>query len=269
MAQGRSDSARSQAISGSTLICVVNGNPFTAGADGEITFSSDFDFDFDPTDGITSGHSDFIGVAIHEIGHALGFVSGVDIYDYYTFDIAAVGNGNINKQSFLDQYAIGSVLDLYRYGANGGTTTIDWTTSATDKYFSINGGASAFEGKASFAKGTFNGDGDQASHWRAPTASPFCSGLVGIMNPYLCDGTGAIITSQDLGAFDAIGWNLNVDVLAHPEYAFTTKDAYLQYQASLPGVPEPANWALIIGGFGFIGGAMRRRRTTTVRVTFA
>jgi hypothetical protein len=27
-------------------------------------------------------------------------------------------------------------------------------------------------------------------------------------------------------------------------------------------VPEPAQWALIIGGFGMAGGAMRRRRTT-------
>jgi hypothetical protein len=33
-------------------------------------------------------------------------------------------------------------------------------------------------------------------------------------------------------------------------------------------VPEPANWALIIGGFGLAGAAMRRRRST-VRVTYA
>jgi hypothetical protein len=26
-------------------------------------------------------------------------------------------------------------------------------------------------------------------------------------------------------------------------------------------VPEPASWALMIGGFGLIGAAMRRRRT--------
>lgn len=33
-------------------------------------------------------------------------------------------------------------------------------------------------------------------------------------------------------------------------------------------VPEPATWAMMIGGFGLVGGAMRRRRHTT-RVTFA
>ncbi|HEU4970127.1 PEPxxWA-CTERM sorting domain-containing protein [Sphingomonas sp.] len=29
-----------------------------------------------------------------------------------------------------------------------------------------------------------------------------------------------------------------------------------------PGVPEPATWAMMIGGFGLAGGAARRRRTT-------
>ncbi len=34
------------------------------------------------------------------------------------------------------------------------------------------------------------------------------------------------------------------------------------------GVPEPANWALMIGGFGLAGVAARRRRTS-IRVTYA
>jgi len=29
-----------------------------------------------------------------------------------------------------------------------------------------------------------------------------------------------------------------------------------------PSVPEPAAWAMMVGGFGLIGGAMRRRKTT-------
>jgi hypothetical protein len=31
-------------------------------------------------------------------------------------------------------------------------------------------------------------------------------------------------------------------------------------------VPEPASWALMVGGFGLIGGAMRRRSPTGIRV---
>lgn len=36
-----------------------------------------------------------------------------------------------------------------------------------------------------------------------------------------------------------------------------------------PGVPEPSSWALMIAGFGLLGGAMRRRSATTVRVRYA
>ncbi len=33
-------------------------------------------------------------------------------------------------------------------------------------------------------------------------------------------------------------------------------------------VPEPATWALLLIGFGFVGGAMRRRKQT-VQVSYA
>ncbi|HTI30980.1 MAG TPA: PEPxxWA-CTERM sorting domain-containing protein [Sphingomonas sp.] len=34
---------------------------------------------------------------------------------------------------------------------------------------------------------------------------------------------------------------------------------------TIAGVPEPASWALMIGGFGLIGGTLRRRQRTAVR----
>ncbi|HXJ42253.1 MAG TPA: NF038122 family metalloprotease, partial [Bryobacteraceae bacterium] len=58
-------------------------NANNAASDGSITFSTAFNFDFDPTDGITAGEYDFVGVATHEIGHLLGFFSGVDDLDFY------------------------------------------------------------------------------------------------------------------------------------------------------------------------------------------
>ena len=42
------------------------------GVDASITFNSSFSFDFNPSDGITAGQYDFVGIATHEIGHALG-----------------------------------------------------------------------------------------------------------------------------------------------------------------------------------------------------
>ena len=38
------------------------------------------------------------------------------------------------------------------------------------------------------------------------------------------------------------------------------EDLSVNYSAVLPGVPEPASWALMIAGFGMAGAAMRRRR---------
>ena len=34
------------------------------------------------------------------------------------------------------------------------------------------------------------------------------------------------------------------------------------FAGEAPSVPEPANWLLMLGGFGMIGGAMRRRKTS-------
>jgi len=57
-----------------------------------------------------------------------------------------------------------------------------------------------------------------------------------------------------------------------PDYAGSNKFYVFGFQDSdLPGyvaqtiaaVPEPASWALLIAGFGLVGGAMRRRATTT------
>lgn len=39
--------------------------------------------------------------------------------------------------------------------------------------------------------------------------------------------------------------------------------------SSMPGVPEPAEWALMLGGFGVLGTAMRRRRIRTASVVYA
>lgn len=218
-----------------------------SGTDATILFSSTFAFDFDPTDGIAADHYDFIGVAIHEMGHALGFLSGADDFDY------SVG-GNFP----VDEFWWGYASDLFRYSADG---QLNWNFNSPS-YFSIDGGASAFLGDAYFSTGSNYGDGWQASHWKAPGD---CSNFVGIMNPYICSELVDSVSAEDLGFFDAIGWNINVDVLANPGYDFSSADVYNAYSGP---VPEASSWMMMILGFGMLGGAMRYR-TRRSAVSFA
>ncbi len=213
------------------------------GADGSIQFSNQFAFDFDPTDGITPGSFDFVAIAIHEIGHALGFRSGVDIYDGNTNF-----GGNLNNFTFITQ------LDLFRYSAASAALGVnDWQIGST-AYFSIDGGASIYNGGL-FSTGTNFGDGRQASHWKdSPAGVP----QLGILDPTIARGQQGIITSLDLAAFDAIGWNIAYDVIASRGRQFTTASA------TFGAVPEPASWGLLVAGFGFVGTILRRRRMVTV-----
>ena len=207
--------------------------------DGQIAFSNTFAFDFDPRDGISAGTYDFIGVAVHEIGHALGFVSGADDFDYFNGYTGPVDDA---------WWAYG--LDMFRYS---GTGQLDWRPNVPS-YFSVDGGANALL-DGYFSTGAFNGDGNQASHWKEPNQATPCQNFRGIMNPYICNGVGDSVSALDLALFDAIGWNVKFDVLAKSNYVRTSAQMFQAY------VPEPSTWAMLILGFGAVGGLMRRRRT--------
>jgi hypothetical protein len=192
-------------------------------SDGSISFSSLFTWDFDRSDGITPGAFDFVGVAAHEIGHALGFVSGVDILDI-----------NSSGTFFPDNaFTYVSPLDFTRYSAAslaaGGVRTIDWTTGTTTKYFSLDGGSTSLG--ATFSTGDVHGDGQQASHWKDSLG-------IGIMDPTAAPGEFLTISAFDLRAFDLIGYNLQ----------FTSGGS----------VPEPHTAFLTLLGGGLIR-ALRRR----------
>ncbi|MDO6415041.1 NF038122 family metalloprotease [Sphingomonas sp. BIUV-7] len=211
--------------------------------DATIRFNSARAFDFDTRDGFQTASSDFISVAVHEMGHALGFTSAV-----------AQATTNLSRPSNTD---------LFRY--KDGAWNITW---GGDPYFSIDGGATEFMGNAGFSAGP---DGFQTSHWReggrihdGVSCTILTEPQVGILDPTggICQQ--GIVTAQDLAIFDAMGWDLNQNILQNLTYQKTTSSILTDYLASQ--APESSTWAMMIVGFGFVGASMRRR---TTRVTFA
>jgi len=238
----------------------------SASIDGTVRFSTNFNFDFNPTDGISANTFDFIGVAIHEIGHALGFVSGVDFLDVYGIGNNPSGAAQLGYS--LNDTSIYSALDMFRYSADptnvapGAGPSLDLSagTLSGAKYFSIDGGATALFGNT-FSQGRYQGDGQQASHWK-DTAG--CAVGNGLLDPTFCFGQTGVVTGLDLAAYDAIGWNLSVDAL---NYANTSTSVIYRQFANAGAVPETATWGMMILGFGLVGGAMRRR--SAPKVSFA
>ena len=197
-------------------------------------------FDVDRSDGIstTPKEFDFQAIATHEIGHGMGFLSGVDDVDY-------AGVGGIppiaapDNPLDLSDSAIFSVLDLFRtnldtrpplipLGQPDTGLVLDWRFGPpsgpfSKPFFTLDAAAIDPASKLPFSTGTESGDGFQASHWAdAP---------IGVMMPNLDPGIIVDVTALDVLAFNVIGWDL---------------------------VPEPSSAFLL--AVGLIGLAYRRQR---------
>lgn len=197
------------------LFAITNANAKALGllpsnapaVDAVITFNSTVNFDFDPSNGITPGFTDFVGVATHEIGHAMGFISGVDTVD------VATGSGpsaDIDVNGFaagigdLNGFALFSTLDLFRRSEAAFAAdpeALDFTTTDGDVYFSIDADLSDGD-DVLMETGSFNGTGNQASHFLDGFPSR------GILDPTASPGELLLISDNDVVALDVIGFDL-------------------------------------------------------------
>lgn len=154
--------------------------------DATIRMNSEVPFDFNPADGVTSGQFDFVTVATHEIGHALGFSSVVNLLELGPTTAAQLPS---------------TTLDLFRFSAESmgaGRGFSDVTADGRLKYFSVDGGITT---TGPLANGAVFGSGAQADHWREWTFS-------GIMDAQNFPGLQRQIGVLDLKAYDVIGWTV-------------------------------------------------------------
>lgn len=170
-------------------LIAANADPATETNAPSIGFNSSFAFDFDPSDGISADTRDFDAVAVHEMGHALGFVSNVGYYELYAASTKSM-----------------TVWDIFRFRPG---TTLPIFTNAL-RVMSSGGEQRFFDGHPELSTSTgrpdaTGGDGRQASHWKADEQS---GNYLGIMDPSLSAGVRKTMTGNDLQMLETIGYQV-------------------------------------------------------------
>lgn len=156
-----------------------------------IGFNSAFTFDFDPGDGIDADNIDFENAALHEIGHALGFISNVGL-----------------KETSPGIQVRATIWDFFRFrpgrldpGMIGNSPRVQ-ITGGEHIYF--NGDVEY--GLSTSANSGAGGDGRQGSHWKDDALT---GQYVGVMDPTASSGLRGVITAADLTALNYFGYKIN------------------------------------------------------------
>ena len=176
------------------------------GSPPAVGFNSDFNYDFDPSNGVDSDKIDFDSVAVHEIGHVLGFDSNTGYRELDRSLPVAV-----------------SVWDLFRFRPGA---TLDRFSTA-QRVLSSGGSQDYFDGSRELALSTgrpdgTGGDREQASHWKDDRLT---GTYIGIMDPTLADGARDEITENDLAVLSSIGYTVSADQTA-PDAPTITKISF-------------------------------------------
>ena len=171
----------------------------------------------------------------------------------YTFDwqvgtpTAAAGSGAHNTPAvrlhIIDNGIRSEMIweGVYNGGAAGVAPATGWQTAGADSLFYLNL-------RSGPSIGVYTENGQQVnrtiSQWQSFFSdSAYVTGL--------SFGAGSGFGSQFVGYVD----NVNVGVA---DNLFK-----INFETTAAAVPEPASWAMMIGGFGVVGGALRRRKANT------
>jgi Ca2+-binding RTX toxin-like protein len=158
------------------------------GLDGYIQFNNSLDWHHynpnSPNGG--AGSLDFLTMALHEIGHSLGFVSGLD----GLIDTVTQHSGELLTEGV-------TALDLLRHGNSDGIADL---TPGADVGLSLDGGETRLADLES-------GSEYQASHWQSQDDP------IGVMDPTLGYQERINISQQDLTALDILGWDVDAQAL--------------------------------------------------------
>jgi hypothetical protein len=160
---------------------------FSLGPAPAIGFNSEFDFDFNPEDGIDGSSFDFDAVAVHEIGHALGFISNVGAKELSPGAPVAVSMWDIFR--FRPGTTLGTIGTASRILSSGGE----------QRYFVGTQDLGLSTGRADHS----GGDGEQASHWKSDDVT---GRYIGIMDPTVARGDREEITENDRMAIQFMGY---------------------------------------------------------------
>ncbi len=156
------------------------------GNDASMQFSTAYTWDYDPTNGITATATSFVDVAVHEVGHALGYICGAGIW---VKDMSS--------------------LDLFRFQYTDGTADYNPDTSAefTARPRLVSSDSPNDSHHLDFVTlecRMSDGSPYQASHLREESPT------LGMMDPVFAAGTTFYpnyFTTNDLTCFDAMGWD--------------------------------------------------------------
>ncbi|MBD2252652.1 NF038122 family metalloprotease [Nostoc parmelioides] len=148
---------------------------------------------------------DFFSVAVHELTHTLGFISGMDSPEYTNL------LKTTSSLSGADMSRYGYLMDMFRLSGNSlNNLGIPDISPGVNTMLSIDSGTSKLADLSS-GNTIFGGDGSQGSHWKKDATYD------GIMEASLsAGGTRKLVTNNDLTVLDALGWNLqqnNQDLL--------------------------------------------------------